>query len=243
MAAVRPTRGHYVYWEQQTTRWADIDVYGHMNNARYFEIIDTVVNNHLEHATGVDIRHAARRSASSPRSAAATSPRSTTRRPSTSASSSTGSARPRSSTGSGCSRARTRRPRPRAGSCTSTSTTPTRRARSRPCRTGSGCRRAAGSLTVIGLVAAPARVDRGSRRQGRLRRRCAAGCGRSLTASLVRPAAARFAGGTPSRGPHARAPPPARLTTAATGRASCPSARGNTAWQVARNADSRASVG
>ena len=56
MPAVRPTRGDYVYWEQQTTRWADIDVYGHMNNARYFEIIDTVVNNHLEHATGVDIR-------------------------------------------------------------------------------------------------------------------------------------------------------------------------------------------
>jgi acyl-CoA thioester hydrolase len=27
-----------------------------MNNARYFEIIDTVVNNHLEVATGTDIR-------------------------------------------------------------------------------------------------------------------------------------------------------------------------------------------
>jgi acyl-CoA thioester hydrolase len=39
-----------------TTRWADIDVYGHMNNARYFELIDTVVNNHLERATGTDIR-------------------------------------------------------------------------------------------------------------------------------------------------------------------------------------------
>ena len=52
----RPTRDQYVYWEQVTTRWADIDVYGHMNNARYFEIIDTVVNNHLAEATGVDIR-------------------------------------------------------------------------------------------------------------------------------------------------------------------------------------------
>jgi len=56
MPAARPTRDQYVYWEQQTTRWADIDVYGHMNNARYFELIDTVVNNHLVHATGVDIR-------------------------------------------------------------------------------------------------------------------------------------------------------------------------------------------
>ncbi len=54
--AQRPGRDAYVSWEQQTTRWADIDVYGHMNNARYFEIIDTAVNNHLHHASGTDIR-------------------------------------------------------------------------------------------------------------------------------------------------------------------------------------------
>jgi acyl-CoA thioester hydrolase len=54
--AARPTRDEYVHWERATTRWADIDVYGHMNNARYFELIDTVVNNHLVEATGVDIR-------------------------------------------------------------------------------------------------------------------------------------------------------------------------------------------
>lgn len=52
----RPTRADYVHWEQVTTRWADVDVYGHMNNARYFELIDTVVNNHLARATGTDIR-------------------------------------------------------------------------------------------------------------------------------------------------------------------------------------------
>ncbi len=56
MTTARPTRADYVHWEQVTTRWADIDVYGHMNNARYFEIIDTVVNNHLAEATGTDIR-------------------------------------------------------------------------------------------------------------------------------------------------------------------------------------------
>ena len=56
MPAERPTRDRYAHWEQVTTRWADIDVYGHMNNARYFELIDTVVNNHLEQATGTDIR-------------------------------------------------------------------------------------------------------------------------------------------------------------------------------------------
>ena len=56
MPTVRPTRDDYVYWEQQTTRWADIDVYGHMNNARYFELIDTVVNNQLVVGTGTDVR-------------------------------------------------------------------------------------------------------------------------------------------------------------------------------------------
>ena len=56
MPAPRPTRDQYAHWEQMTTRWADIDVYGHMNNARYFELIDTVVNNHLAQALGVDIR-------------------------------------------------------------------------------------------------------------------------------------------------------------------------------------------
>ena len=52
----RPLRAEFPHWERVTTRWADMDVYGHMNNARYFEIIDTVVNNHLVAATGVDIR-------------------------------------------------------------------------------------------------------------------------------------------------------------------------------------------
>jgi acyl-CoA thioester hydrolase len=55
-SSTRPTRAEYVRWERVTTRWADIDVYGHMNNARYFELIDTVVNNHLAEATAVDIR-------------------------------------------------------------------------------------------------------------------------------------------------------------------------------------------
>ena len=53
---VRPTRADYRVWRTATTRWADDDVYGHMNNARYFELIDTAVNAHLAEATGVDIR-------------------------------------------------------------------------------------------------------------------------------------------------------------------------------------------
>ena len=52
----RPTRAGYRAWRTATTRWADDDVYGHMNNARYFELIDTAVNAHLIEASGVDIR-------------------------------------------------------------------------------------------------------------------------------------------------------------------------------------------
>ncbi len=52
----RPTRNEYVVWRQATTRWADDDVYGHMNNATYYELFDTAVNAHLLEATGVDVR-------------------------------------------------------------------------------------------------------------------------------------------------------------------------------------------
>jgi acyl-CoA thioester hydrolase len=52
----RPVRADYVAWRTATTRWADIDVYRHMNNAVYFELIDTAVNAHLLEETGVDIR-------------------------------------------------------------------------------------------------------------------------------------------------------------------------------------------
>ena len=52
----RPTRDDYVAWRRVTTRWADDDVYGHMNNAVYYELFDTAVNAHLIEALGTDIR-------------------------------------------------------------------------------------------------------------------------------------------------------------------------------------------
>ena len=51
-----PTRDDYVVWRRATTRWADDDVYGHMNNATYYELFDTAVNAHLFESTGVNIR-------------------------------------------------------------------------------------------------------------------------------------------------------------------------------------------
>lgn len=38
------------------TRWNDNDHYGHINNATYFEYLDTAVNGWLMQATGTDIR-------------------------------------------------------------------------------------------------------------------------------------------------------------------------------------------
>ncbi len=55
-ASQRPTRADYVAWRTATTRWADDDVFGHMNNAKYFELIDTAVNVHLAETTGLNIR-------------------------------------------------------------------------------------------------------------------------------------------------------------------------------------------
>lgn len=55
----RPTRSDYRAWRTATTRWSDDDVYGHLNNARYFDLIDTAVNAHLHDATGTDIRNLA----------------------------------------------------------------------------------------------------------------------------------------------------------------------------------------
>jgi acyl-CoA thioester hydrolase len=52
----RPTRADYVVWRQATTRWSDDDVYQHMNNARYFDLIDTAVNAHLMETVGSDLR-------------------------------------------------------------------------------------------------------------------------------------------------------------------------------------------
>lgn len=52
----RPTRADYAVWRTATTRWSDDDVYGHLNNARYFDLIDTAVNAHLAEALGCDIR-------------------------------------------------------------------------------------------------------------------------------------------------------------------------------------------
>lgn len=52
-------RDGYVYFSRITTRWVDNDVYGHVNNAVYYQFFDTVANAYLIERGGLDIRGSA----------------------------------------------------------------------------------------------------------------------------------------------------------------------------------------
>ena len=41
------TRADFAHTLALTTRWADVDVYGHVNNVVYYSYFDTVVNEHM----------------------------------------------------------------------------------------------------------------------------------------------------------------------------------------------------
>lgn len=45
----------YPHWETVTTRWHDNDVYGHLNNAVHYSLMDTVINTWLIREGGLDI--------------------------------------------------------------------------------------------------------------------------------------------------------------------------------------------
>ena len=49
-------RGQFPAVRTITTRWADEDVYGHVNNVVHYSFFDTAVNGFLIEATGSDIR-------------------------------------------------------------------------------------------------------------------------------------------------------------------------------------------
>jgi acyl-CoA thioester hydrolase len=50
-----PRRGHFALFRPITTRWADNDVYGHVNNVVYYSYFDTAVNGYLIEAGALDI--------------------------------------------------------------------------------------------------------------------------------------------------------------------------------------------
>lgn len=49
-------RQSYRHFLTIPTRWIDNDVYGHVNNVRYYEYFDTVINKYLIEVGGLDIR-------------------------------------------------------------------------------------------------------------------------------------------------------------------------------------------
>lgn len=51
----RRGREQYAQWRALPTRWADNDVYGHVNNAAYYGFFDTAVNSFLIEEAGLDI--------------------------------------------------------------------------------------------------------------------------------------------------------------------------------------------
>jgi acyl-CoA thioester hydrolase len=52
---VVPRRSDYVWGRALTTRWADNDVYGHVNNATYLALFDSAINHFLISRGGLDI--------------------------------------------------------------------------------------------------------------------------------------------------------------------------------------------
>jgi acyl-CoA thioester hydrolase len=53
--AASPRRADYRHFLALPTRWMDNDAYAHVNNATYYSYFDTVVNEHLIRAGGLNI--------------------------------------------------------------------------------------------------------------------------------------------------------------------------------------------
>jgi acyl-CoA thioester hydrolase len=55
MAPEPVSRAEYAHLQTIPTRWADNDVYGHVNNVEYYAFFDTVINAWLINEGGLDI--------------------------------------------------------------------------------------------------------------------------------------------------------------------------------------------
>ncbi len=59
MKESKPTRASFALLRAISTRWTDNDVYGHVNNAIYYQYFDSVINAYLVERGGLDIRSGA----------------------------------------------------------------------------------------------------------------------------------------------------------------------------------------
>lgn len=55
MSRIQTRRLDYVHFARFETRWKDNDIYGHLNNVEYYSAFDTVINQHLIAAGGLDL--------------------------------------------------------------------------------------------------------------------------------------------------------------------------------------------
>lgn len=55
MTDTQPSRADYPHFLSIPTRWKDNDIYGHVNNVEYYSYFDTVINQYLITAGGLDI--------------------------------------------------------------------------------------------------------------------------------------------------------------------------------------------
>jgi acyl-CoA thioester hydrolase len=56
LSAENADRASYRTWLSIPTRWADNDVYGHVNNVEYLAFFDTVINHHLVTTGALDVQ-------------------------------------------------------------------------------------------------------------------------------------------------------------------------------------------
>lgn len=59
MTTAKPSRTEFPLLRPVSTRWTDNDVYGHVNNAIYYQYFDSVINAYLVERGGLDIRSGA----------------------------------------------------------------------------------------------------------------------------------------------------------------------------------------
>jgi acyl-CoA thioester hydrolase len=55
MSLPRPLRAAFAHHQRISTRWTDNDVYGHVNNAMYYQYFDSVINAYLIAEGALDI--------------------------------------------------------------------------------------------------------------------------------------------------------------------------------------------
>ncbi|MCK6425310.1 MAG: acyl-CoA thioesterase [Burkholderiaceae bacterium] len=55
-APARPRRADFGWLRPISTRWTDNDIYGHVNNAVYYQYFDSVINRYLIEQGGLDIQ-------------------------------------------------------------------------------------------------------------------------------------------------------------------------------------------